>query len=457
MRRALPAALAAALLLPAVAEAHGFVGRQDLPIPRWLFFWGAGVVLVASFVMLAVLWSRPKLEAARDRRLASVPQWLEIPAGLVGVALFGMTVYAGLAGSQIIPNNFAPTAVYVMFWVGTPVLSLVFGDVFAAFSPWRAVGRAGGWLIQRLGGETDALEYPRRLGQWPAALGILGFAWVELAWADGDDPSNLAVLAIAYMAVQLVGMSLYGVDPWRRNADGFGVLFGLFARLAPLRWADGAVWGRAPFIGAARFEPVSGTIALLCVAIGSTSFDGFSGGRHWTEWAPELQSAALDIGFNQQTALEAAFTVGLLGAVLLIAAVYGLGVAGMRALTDNHHAGELARAFAHSLLPISLAYVIAHYFSLLAYQGQTIPGFLVDPLDAAPRVDYGVVSANGIWYVQAGALIVGHVAALVLAHDRALVVFSRRRDATLSQVAMLSVMVGFTLLGLWLLSAAAAT
>ena len=231
----------------------------------------------------------------------------------------------------------------------------------------------------------------------------------------------------------------------------------LFGRLAPLRWGEGAVWRRAPFSGAPRLEPVAGTVALLCVAIGSTSFDGFSGGKNWTSWAPDIQSLFLDLGLSQGKALEAAFTVGLLGAVVVVALVYALGIAGMKALTHERSAGELSRAFAHSLVPIALAYVVAHYFSLLAYQGQTIPGFLADPTDAAPTVDYNVVSANGIWYVQAGALVVGHVAALVLAHDRALVLFARRRDATLSQVAMLSVMVGFTLLGLWLLSAAAAT
>lgn len=451
-------AVAAALLLtwPAVAHAHGIVGRQDLPVPRWLFFWSAAVVLVLSFVLLAVLWSTPRLERARERRLTRVPRWLEVPAGLIGVALFVVVVYAGLSGSQTIANNFAPTGVYVLFWVGIPILSLLFGDLFRVFSPWAAVARAAGWLGKRVGGGTssEALPYPERLGRWPAAIGLVAFTWVELVWADGDDPSNVAILAIAYATVQLVGMSLYGVEPWRRNADAFAVIFSMYARLAPLRWAGGAVFGRAPFRGATSLAARPGTTAVLCVAIGTTSFDGFTGSKQWTDWAPELQSVALDLGLDQQSALEAAFTVGLLGGVAVAAAVYGLGVLGMRALTKQ---GDLRRRFAHTLIPIALAYLVAHYFSLVAYQGQTIPEFLTDPAEAAPRIDYGVVSANDIWYVQVGALIVGHVAALALAHDRALVAFRTRRAATLSQLAMLVAMVGFTLLGLWLLSAAAAT
>ena len=220
MRRVAAAAALLWLALPATAHAHGLVGRQDLPIPRWLFFWGAAVVLVVSFVALAVLWAEPKLEDAPERRVAKIPRALEVLCGALGVALFCLVVYAGLAGTQIVPDNLAPTAIYVLFWVGVPVASLFFGDVFAAFNPWRAIGRAAGWIGRRGGGDVmpEALEYPSRLGRWPAALTILAFTWVELVSADGDDPSTLAVLAIAYAAIQLVGMSLYGVAPWIRNA-----------------------------------------------------------------------------------------------------------------------------------------------------------------------------------------------------------------------------------------------
>jgi hypothetical protein len=56
--------------------------------------------------------------------------------------------------------------------------------------------------------------------------------------------------------------------------------------------------------------------------------------------------------------------------------------------------------------------------------------------------------------VQVGALVIGHVSGLVLAHDRALAVYGSHRAASRSQVVMLVVMVMFTVLGLWLLSEA---
>jgi hypothetical protein len=200
--------------------------------------------------------------------------------------------------------------------------------------------------------------------------------------------------------------------------------------------------------------------------IGSTSFDGLSQGQLWAGQdglALRLQRSLSDLGFSQQTALELAFTIGLLLMIGVVAALYRLGVQGMRTVGAGHHAPALARRFVHSLVPIALAYVVAHYFSLLVYQGQAVAYLASDPLGdgsdllgtATASIDYGVVTATQVWYVQVAALVVGHVAALTLAHDRALVVYDRVREATRSQYWMLGVMVGFTCLGLWLLSASA--
>jgi hypothetical protein len=139
-----------ALALPGAAAAHGLVGRQDLPIPRWLFAWGAAVVLVVSFVALAVLWPRPRLEGDQGgRRLFDVPRAVDVVAGALGVVAFAAVVYAGLAGSQSPTSNLAPTVIYVLVWVGIPFASLLLGDVFRAVNPWRAVARGAAWVAGR--------------------------------------------------------------------------------------------------------------------------------------------------------------------------------------------------------------------------------------------------------------------------------------------------------------------
>ncbi len=460
-------------MAPLLHLAHGVsIGREDLPIPVELFNLGAAVVLILSFLGLAVLWRRPQLQEPRERTVAQLPRRpLAILGGLVGLGLFGLLVYAGLAGSQNQQENVAPVFVYVHFWVGIPLLSLLLGDVFRAVNPWRALGRGAGWLGARIvGGEAPPpLSYPQRLGRWPAALGILGFAWVELVAPWGQDPSALALCMLGYTAVMLVGMTLFGVEPWTRNADAFSVYFGLFAGLSPLRWEAGALQVRRPLAGVAQLVAIPGTVALLVVAIGTTSFDGFTNGPIWTGgdadgWqglAVTLTDAFAGLGLAQDTALELAFTVGLLLAVAVIAGFYRLGIAGVRTVDRARPAPVLAGTFAHALVPIALAYVLAHYFSLLAFTGQATAYLASDPLGtgadlfgtATATIDYTILSATAIWYVQIGALVLGHVAGLTLAHDRALVLYGDSRQATRSQYWMLLVMVGFTSLALYLLSA----
>jgi hypothetical protein len=321
-------------------------------------------------------------------------------------------------------------------------------------------------VTRRIGGGDSALEplpYPSWLGRWPAMAGVLIFAWVELVYANKDDPSQLAIMALAYAAVQLIGMSLYGVNAWSRRADAFGVYFEMFSRISPLHWRDRALWTRPLLGGAPRLTPVAGTLALLCTMIGTTSFDGFSQGTVWNSVVPHLQTFFADLGLNAEHALEAAGTVGLIAMVLVVSLLYRLGIAGMHTVGRRRPTDELAGLFAHTLIPIATAYVVAHYFSLLAYQGQAMAALISDPLGhgadlfgtASVAIDYTWIGATGIWYVQVGALVLGHVAGLALAHDRALAIYDRARDATRSQYWMLAVMVAFTSLGLWLLSAAA--
>ena len=458
------AAVAVALaVVPSAAGAHAIAARRDVPIPDEWFAWLAAVVLAVSFMALGALWRQPRLEEPSERRLIRIPRAVDAVCGALGIAFFAVVVYAGLAGSDVPTANIAPTSVYVILWVGTVVLSVLFGDVFRAFSPWRSLAVAVATLT-RGRRPFRVREYPERLGRWPAAIGILGFAWLELAYPPTEriDPTHVAVIAIAYALVQLAGMAVYGIERWSTRADAFGVYFNLFSRLSPWERRERVLYLRPPLGGAPRWDgSVAGSVALLCVGIGSTSFDGFSNGQVWSDLSPDLQSLFTDLGASQQTALELASTVGLLFFVGLIALFYRLGVRGMTTVGRGHDARELLGRFAHSLIPIAFAYALAHYFSLLVYQSQAMGYLISDPLGdgsdifgtAGRAIDYNVISGSVIWYVQVGALICGHVAGLVLAHDRALSTYSDAREATRSQYWMLVVMVGFTSLGLWLLSA----
>jgi hypothetical protein len=456
--------------------AHGLVGRSDLPIPEWLFGWAAAVVLVVSFVALAVLWPAPKLSRASFRPLPGLSRLVlsrpvDLACGAIGVFLLVLVVYAGFDGSQTSTANFASVFVYTIFWVGLVGLSVVLGNVYRAFNPWRALGRAVSWVARTAARAPmpAPLSYPERLGHWPAAAGIFLFAALELAISDGDTPRTVAIAALAYSLIQFVGMALYGVEEWTERGDGFGVYFGLFARISPWGVRDGVLGLRPPLAGLADFRPLPGTVALLAVMIGSVTFDGTAEAPLWTGIAPDISDFFQTLGLAPVRALELTFLVGLVAAIAIVYGFYMLGVRGAQSVGGGFTARDLSRAFVASLVPIALAYVAAHYLTLLLYNGQAIVslsanpfGFLAsnplgevgtDIFGTADRsIDYGVIGATAAWYWMVGFVVVGHVAALTLAHDKALTIYSDVKLAVRSQYWMLAVMVGFTSLALWLLS-----
>ena len=471
MRRGLAvpvAVIVAAGALAPSAEAHGISQRSDLPIPEWLFAWAAAVVLVISFVALASLWPDPRLEGDDWRRLPRpVGRVLTSPAlavvcGAVGVVLLGLVIYSGLVGQQTASANFAPNFVYVAFWVGLVPISVLFGDVFRVFNPWYAIGRAVAWVSGRVAGQSlpAPLTYPERLGRWPAVVGIALFAWLELVYTDGDVPRTVALASFAYSAVTFIGMSLYGVEAWINRAEAFSVYFNLFARVSPWERRGREVGLRRPLAGLAKLDFQPGTVALLAVMIGTVTFDGASEGPLVQSLGPALARGIEGLGLDPGTAVEIAYTAGVLVSVLLVYGLYRLGVAGARTVGGQRSAARLAAALVHTLVPIALVYVAAHYLTLLVFQGQSLVFLASDPLGtgadifgtAGRAIDYTVLGANTVWYLQVAMVLGGHLAALILAHDRALVLYPDGRAAVRSQYWMLAVMIAFTSLALWLLS-----
>jgi hypothetical protein len=453
-----------ALAAPDAASAHGVGGASDLPLPGWLFAWGATAVLILSFVALGVLWRRPLLETLGRRPAFTLPRVADPLASALGVAITAVVVVSGLAGTADAGANLAPTFVWVAFWVAVPLAAVLLGDVYTAVDPWRAIARAAGAIARAAGRAPRAPRpYPAALGRRPAAAGLALIGWMELVWIRRDDPRALAVVILAYGAIQLAGMARYGIVAWRRNADPFAVYTHVLSHAAPVV-ADGRrVSLRAPLSGLPSLAAASGTVAVMVVLIGTTSFDGLSRGTLWAKIGPQLGTLGGDLGLSTPIANEVTGTIGLLLALGLVAGVYRIGVSGMQRLVRvGHQRDAIAGHFAHTLVPIAVAYVVAHYFSLVALQGQALASLASDPLGnganifgtASVTINYSLLSASTIWAVQVIALVSGHVGGLVLAHDRALTTYADHRRAMRSQRYMLVVMVGFTSLGLWLLSGA---
>lgn len=454
--------------------AHALVARKDLAIPTWLFAWGASIVLIASFFALSIAWRKPRFEtedwrplgAGLSRALLGPPT--QVLCGAIGVLLLGLAIYAGLDGTEAPDRNFALTFLYVTAWLGFPLFSVLLGDVFRPFNPWRAVGRLTGAAFTALAGQRPAhLRYPERLGRWPAAIGLIAVVWLEIVYgssggvAVGLSPQSAATAAVVYSGYTLAMMALFGTEQWCRTGEVFSVYFGMFGRLGSFGVKDGRLGLRRPLSAATSWATVPGSAAMVIASIATTSFDGAQEGA--LKGALESTFERLsDWGLDLTTALRLTDTVWILLLFAGVATVYLVGVRGMSTVGRAPSFRKLRDGFAHTLIPIAFAYLVAHYFSLFVFQEQAQFTYLLsDPLGtgttdlfgtASSGIDFQVLSSNAIWYVQVGALVVGHVAGLTLAHDRATAWWGDYRQAARSQYWMLAVMVAFTCFGLYLLS-----
>jgi hypothetical protein len=469
---------AAALLMPTTAFGHvSLVPREDLPLPDWLLYYGTLVIIVVSFVGLVLGWKRPHFEGLTsrpvDERLSRllVNPFTEVLAGLIGVGLAFLVVYAGLEGTDAADRNFTGVFVPVTFAIGTAVLSVLFGDVFRAFNPWRAIGRAvSGGLALIAGQRLPApLTYPERLGRWPAAIGWVAFLFLELVWGQTGfglvslSPHDIAVAALAYSAYTFTAMALFGVDRWIDRGEIFSQYFGMFASLSAIEVREGLVRLRRPLSGATTWALPAGSLALVLVAIGGTTFDGAQEGL-LNDAINSLYISLQDGGLSPTSSLRLANTTYLLVTLAAVAAIFWAGILGMRIVERKRSPLELARQFAHAFIPIALAYLIAHYFSYFYLLQQAQFGYLLsNPLGTAGTdlfgtadngIDLSSISAGLVQWVQFGSIVIGHVISLALGHDRALKIWGNTRDAAWSQVWMLLMMMAFSILGLLLLSEA---
>jgi hypothetical protein len=449
--RAVALTALACLIAASPAAAHGIGGRGDLPISKGLFIWGAVLAVAVSFAAVAMLWVEPWMP--RHAIGKPFPAWTRTAQAVlspvlrvVGLAFFSLTLVAAWAGSSDSFQNFAPVFVYVWFWVGVLWLSAVIGGIWRSLNPWDTL--AAGARAQ-LGPTPEAHPPDRSLvwSHWPAAVGLFAFVWLELAYFEPASPRVLAYAITAYSAAVL-GMAIGFGRRWIQTGEGFTVLFGLVACIAPIgRRDDGRLTIRPPFAGLSVLEPRRGTVAVVLTVLGSTTFDGVSRTQWWGSFV------RLKAGW-ERTAYN---TVALLVVIACVAIVF-IVAARLCAVLGRTDPRAAPLRYVHSLVPIALAYSVAHYFSLFVFEGQNGWRLLSDPLGrgwdlfgtAGHTIDYLALSTGAIAATQTIAIIIGHVAGVVLAHERALEDVGEER-AAISQLPMLVAMIAFTVTGLTLL------
>lgn len=444
--------------------AHGIGGASDLPISPELAIAGAVAALTVSFTVLAVAWREPRFDERTSGRPA--PAWVDglvahpgfrIGLRVVGMVLFLYTAMVAAFGRDLVINPFFGIF-YVWWWVGLVPFSLFFGPVWRAISPVRTINLA---FAKLSGGDPDEgmFRYPERLGHWPAAVGLFAFVWLELVYPYSTELGPVRLWCAVYVAVMLLGGALFGSTFYAR-ADPFEVYSDLVAKMSPWGVRDGHVVVRSPLANLDTVVPRPGLVAVAAVLFGSTAFDSF---RDSTTWIRFLQDHAL---VNDNALLSADHAVTVANNLALLVFCAGIGLiftvatvaTGIGPDTDRR---SLPAGFAHSIVPIIVGYIVAHYLTYFVEVGQQTLVYVSDPFSdgsnylgtANLQVNYWLSNHPTLLAnTKVIAVVTGHVLGVIAAHDRAIKVLPARHQLT-GQLPLLFAMVAFTAGGLFLLFA----
>jgi hypothetical protein len=395
-------------------------------VPFWLYLWGGAATLVISFILVGLFLNRTE---GNTNRVLNLPRFnlqhftnLAYTLKIISVLLFILTIVTGLFGVDNSLANFNMTFFWIIFLLGFYYLTALIGDIYDVINPFKIIFSSI---------KSQLIKYPLKLGYWPALIFFLILIWLELFL--GVTPFKLSLILVIYSIINFLGISLIGQKDWFEYCELFSVLFRLIGN-----------------VGSVANPPKHfSLVVFILFMLSSTAFDGI----HSTlPWYRLLVSLGGDLPTEQR--------VGLILSPFIFLALYLLGIQVMKLVTQSKLSViELSKSFAFSLIPIALAYNIAHYYTLLINQGQEIIRLISDPFGFNWNL-FGTGDFQGnlftdagfIWHSQVGVILFGHIMAVYLSHLIALQVFKTRKLATISQIPMLILMICYTMVGLWILS-----
>jgi len=458
-----------------------------------LYIFGINAVVLTTFVMVALSYDDkhrpgryPRKDLLRIVPLRAVLTDKRLLLGLrvLSVALLLLVVLSGLLGNQAPEENFAPTFVWVVWWVGLSLFTVFVGNVWPLLNPWKVSFEWADGLSRRLLGRGLQLRlpYPSFLGLWPALVLFAAFVWIENVFEGSTVPSNIALFAVLYSALTWAGMVLFGKGVWLERGEAFSVFFGILGRFAPteVRVKDRApcngcgedcrganagcvdcyeCFAQAPPEGRELFlrpfaaglvgsagSVTSDRLVFVVVMLASVTYDSLLETPFWANLSgvvPLPQTAEF-------VALPLVF-LGLYLTFVKLGQLYG---------GKNVPFERLAAGGIYSFVPIAIAYQVAHYYTLLLFEGQAILALLSDPFGwgwnlfgtAGWEARAGVVDAAFVWYSQVVLIVAGHLVAVYLAHAVAIRLLKDPARAARSQYPMAALMILYTVFSLWILT-----
>ena len=500
-RFALISAVTAAAFWPGAAYGHGFGESYDLPLPLNLLLVGAAATVALSFVVIGIFVKPrprevgyPRYDLLKWRVVAAVAStvFVRVPLKLLSVLLLTLVVATSFFGTDDPLKNFSPTFVWIIWWVGMGYVVALIGNVWPVVNPWSALFAWGEKLLA--GGQWRGMwAYPTDWNVWPAVALFFAFAWIENVYTGAARLPDLGVLVVAYSLVTWLGMLAFGRHTWLRRGEAFSVLFSFFTRFAPTevrvvnrkvcrdcgaqcRLEDGECVDcyecfefaapdeqelnlRPYAVGLARSGKASVATAIFVVlALATVTFDGLQETPAWLKVQNAVYEPATVFGTYT---VEAIGTLGIMVFPTLFLAAYVAFSWAVKQLSgEPWSAFDVARVFVFSLVPIALAYNLAHFISFLAIQGQLIFPLASDPFGSGAdlfgtahfRPNITIINAKFVWYVSVASIITGHIVSVYVAHVISLRTVSDHRLALRSQYSILALMVLYTASSLWILA-----
>lgn len=459
---------------PFQAAAHSFGRLYTLPVPVWMYLYGAAAALALSFLMIVYFVGAPAraLRNFRTLRLPSACNVLRTPLLLrtlqaLSLALLLLSIASGLIGSANSYANFNMTFFWIIVLLGYTYWCALFGNSYDLLNPWRAIIGA----LRRLAPKafSGCRSYPSWLGYYPAVLLYMALVWLELF--GNVHPLTLSVMLVVYTILSLAGAWWWGEQTWFRYCDFLGVLFRVVGRIAPLHWAGDGFRLRQPFIGLLEEPcPLPSLLVFILFMLSSTAFDGVHETVFWVHlyWYDVVNLLKPLVGADPARTyplfkmLYLGFqSLALLASPLAYLSVYiALLWLARRLVCSRIPLRRLCLEFAYPLVPIAFVYNLTHYYTLALGQGPTILRLASDPFGYGWNLfgtgaSFGsplLLDAGTIWHTQVALILLGHIAGVYLAHLVALRLFSGARAATVSQLPVLILMMLYTTAGLWILS-----
>ena len=425
--------------------AHG-VGRvYESPIPAYLYAVGAGVTVLLSFLLRALAGDR--VAAEKNRRVAgpAVARGIATVLRVVALVFLGLLVVSAVLEEQR-GLTLAPLLFWVALIVGTTTLCLLLGAAWEKADPWRTL--EGLYRIEEEGEEDG--RAPLDPPWWIGPLLVYALFWFELVSDVGFDPAGVLGAIVVYSMIVFSVRHRVG-DRWPL-VDPLSILFGYASATSPLELRDDGVFYRG-LGGIDRRDAMPRALfASVFVLLASTTLDNVTETVGWSSFVTGTGLDALPGEVVESVAFLAfalMFLVPFLGAI----------AAGGRTARGTESLEGAARAFGWSLVPIGVAYVIAHNAPLLLTGVPQLLRELSDPLG----LDWNLLgtrelwsgfspSPQLVWYLEIALIVGGHVLGVLVAHRTAVRIAGDHASAVRSQWALTVLMSVYTIATLWLLA-----